>query len=108
MLYFMLDDDIGAEFYRSFTSVIVWFFIISSLLTAALVFLSWHYEQQMDTFLQNAQTLLGLPLKNYHKRTINLLQHVIKVTTVQFKLVVDIVNDLYETQFKNNNGKKEL
>ncbi|XP_012228078.1 leucine-rich repeat-containing protein 59 [Linepithema humile] len=96
----------GAGFYRSLTCAIVWFFVISSLLTVALVFLSWHYEQQTDTFLQNAQTLLGLPLKNYHKHAIDSLQHVIKITTVQFKLVVDTVNDIYETQFKNNDQKE--
>lgn len=104
----MVDDDAGTGFCRSLTCMIVWFFAISSLLTVALIFLSWHYEQQTDTFLQNAQTLLGLPLKHYHKHTIDSLQRVIKITNIHLKSVVDIVNDLYETQFKNNDGQKEL
>lgn len=98
----------GTGFCRFLTCMIVWCFVIISLLTVALVFFSWHYEQQTDMFLQNAQTLLGLPLKNYHKHTIDSLQRAIKITNVQFKSIINIINDLYETQFKNNNGHKEL
>ena len=100
----------GTGLYRSFTWVILWFFIISSLLTVTLVILSWHYEQETDMFLQNAQTLSGLPLKHYHKHTTDLLQHIIKVTTTQIKVIVDIINDFCKAEFTNNinNAGKEL
>ncbi|KAG5308190.1 LRC59 protein, partial [Acromyrmex insinuator] len=95
---------------RSFTCVIIWFFMISSLLTIAMVMLSWRYEQQTDTFLQNAQTLSGLPLKNYHRQTTDYLQRIIKIATVQIKSIIDIANDFYRTQFESGTSKegKEL
>lgn len=86
---FMLLGDPGTGLCRSLTCVIVWFFVISSLLTIMLL-LSIRYEQQTDTLLQNAQTFSGLPLKNYHRQTTNYLQHIIKIATVQFKLMVDL------------------
>lgn len=100
----------GTGLYRSLTCMILWFFLISSLLTVILVILSWYYEQETDMFLQNAQTLSGLPLKHYHKHTTDLLQHVIKVTTAQIKMIVDVVNNFYKAEFKNNinNAGKEL
>ncbi|XP_029671206.1 leucine-rich repeat-containing protein 59 [Formica exsecta] len=100
----------GTGLYRSLTCMIFWFFIISLLLTVILVILSWYYEQETDMFLQNAQTLSGLPLKHYHKHTTDLLQHVIKVTTAQIKVIIDVVNNFYKAEFKNNinNAGKEL
>lgn len=64
----------------------------------------------MDMFLQNAQTLLGLPLKTYHKHTIDLLEHVIDATTLQVKSVIDVINNFYEMHFKSNtnNAKHDL
>lgn len=89
--------------------MIVWFFVISSLLTIALVIFSWHYEQQTYMFLQNAQTLSGLPLKNYYKHTIDFLQHVINIIIVQIKSIIDVANDFYEAHFKTtNNAGREL
>ncbi|KAL6263201.1 hypothetical protein P5V15_006001 [Pogonomyrmex californicus] len=100
----------GTRLCRSLTCVIVWFFVISSLLTVALVILSWRYEQQTDTFLQNAQTLSGLPLKNYHRQTTDCLLSIIKITTMQMKSIIDIANDFYKTQFEGdtNDAGKEL
>lgn len=83
----------------------VWLFIISSLLTIALLIISWYYEQQTDMFLQNAQALLGLPLKTYHKHIIDLLQHMIDITMLQMKYITDKISDFYETYFKNNISK---
>jgi len=89
--------------------MVVWFFVISSLLTIILISLSWHYEQETDTFLQSAQTLLGLPLKNYHKHVIDYLQHMTKITTAQIKSFVDIINNFYKMRFQDNiNVEKEL
>jgi len=84
--------------------------VISSLLTVAMMMLSWRYEQQTDTFLQNAQTLSGLPLKNYHRQTTDYLQRIIKIATVQIKSIIDIANDFYRTQFESgtSKGEKEL
>lgn len=61
-------------------------------------------------FLQNAQTLSGLPLIHYHKHTADLLQHIIKVTTTQIKVIVDVVSDFYKAEFKNNinDARKEF
>lgn len=100
----------GTGLYCSLIYAILWFFIISSLLTITLVILSWHYEQETDMFLQNAQTLSGLPLKHYHKHTADLLQHIIKVTTTQIKVIVDGLSDFYKAEFKNNinNARREL
>ncbi|KYN15721.1 PREDICTED: leucine-rich repeat-containing protein 59 [Trachymyrmex cornetzi] len=92
---------------RSFTCVIVWFFVISSLLTIAIVMLSWRYEQQTDTFLQNAQTLSGLPLKNYHRQTTDYLQRIIKSATEQIKSIIDVANDFYRKQFESGTSKEE-
>lgn len=97
----------GTGLCRSLTCVIVWFFVISSLFTATLMMLSWRYEQQTDTFLQNAQTLSGLPLKNYHRQTTDYLQRMIKVTTVQIESIVDAASDFYKTQFESK-ARKEL
>ncbi|KYN36567.1 Leucine-rich repeat-containing protein 59 [Trachymyrmex septentrionalis] len=97
----------GTGLCRSFTCVIVWFFVISSLLTVTMVMLSWHYEQQTDTFLQNAQTLSGLPLKNYHRQTTDYLQRIIKIATVQIKSIIDVANDFYRTQFESGTSKEE-
>lgn len=106
----MLLGDPGPGLCRSLTCVIVWLFVISSLLTVALTLLSWRYEQQTDMFLQNAQTFSGLPLKNYHRQTTDYLQRVIKVATVQIKSIVDIASDFYRTQFESGTSKtgKEL
>ncbi|RLU26824.1 hypothetical protein DMN91_000621 [Ooceraea biroi] len=91
---------------RSLTCLVLWFFVISSLLTLALMSLSWRYEKQTDTFLQNAQSLSGLPLKHYHKHITDYLQYVTKITTVQVKSLVDVVNGFYETQFQKT-GKND-
>lgn len=106
----MLVGDPGTGLCRSLTCVVMWFFVISSLLTVALVILSWRYEQQTDTFLQNAQTLSGLPLKNYHRQTTDCLQRIIKIATVQIKSIIDVANDFYRTQFESGTSKagKEL
>ncbi|XP_071635574.1 uncharacterized protein [Temnothorax longispinosus] len=100
----------GTGLCRSLTCVIVWLFVISSLLTVTLTILSWRYEQQTDTFLQSAQTLSGLPLKSYHRQTTDYLQRVIKIATVQIKSIVDAANDFYRTQFESGTSKsaKEL
>lgn len=106
----MLVGDPGTGLCRSLTCVVMWFFVISSLLTVALVILSWRYEQQTDTFLQNAQTLSGLPLKNYYRQTTDCLQRIIKIVTVQIKSIIDVANDFYRTQFESGTSKagKEL
>jgi len=100
----------GTGLCRSLTCVIVWFFVISSLLTIALVMLSWRYEEQTDAFLQNAQTLSGLPLKNYHRQTTDCLQRMIKIVTVQIRSMIDVADDFYRTQFGSvtNKAGKEL
>lgn len=99
----------GTGLCRSLTCMIVWLFVISSFLTVALMSLSWHYEQQMDAFLQNAQVLSGLPLKAYHKHVTDYLRHVTEITTVQIKSLMDLANGFYETQFQSNtNAEKEL
>ncbi|KYQ52162.1 Leucine-rich repeat-containing protein 59 [Trachymyrmex zeteki] len=100
-------ESTGTGLCRSFTCVIVWFFVISSLFTVAMVMLSWRYEQQTDAFLQNAQTLSGLPLKNYHRQTTNYLQRIIKIATVQIKSIIDAANDFYRTQFESGTTKEE-
>lgn len=73
--------------------------------TIALLIFSWHYEQQTDMFLQNAQTLLGLPLKTYHKHIIDLLQRMIDIIMLQMRFITDMISDFYETYFKNNISK---
>jgi len=89
--------------------MVVWLFMISSLLTIILISLSWHYEQETDIFLQSAQILLGLPLKNYHKHVTDYLQHVTRIITVEIKSLVDNINSFYEMQFQDNtNLAKEL
>ncbi|EZA51500.1 hypothetical protein X777_09844 [Ooceraea biroi] len=103
------DKATGTGLCRSLTCLVLWFFVISSLLTLALMSLSWRYEKQTDTFLQNAQSLSGLPLKHYHKHITDYLQYVTKITTVQVKSLVDVVNGFYETQFQSNtNAEKEM
>ncbi|XP_011700428.1 PREDICTED: leucine-rich repeat-containing protein 59 [Wasmannia auropunctata] len=100
----------GTRLCRSLTCVIVWLFVISSLLTVALMVLSWRYERQTDTFLQNAQTLSGLPLKNYHRQTTDYLQRVMKIATVQIRSIIDAADDFYRMQFESGTSKagKEL
>jgi hypothetical protein len=89
--------------------MVIWFFVISSLLTIILISLSWHYEQETDTFLQSAQTLLGLPLKNYHKHVTDYLQHMTRITAALIKSLVDSINNFYKMQFQDNrNVEKEL
>ncbi|KYN07662.1 Leucine-rich repeat-containing protein 59, partial [Cyphomyrmex costatus] len=103
------DKSTGSELCRSFMCVIVSFFMISSVLIIAMM-LSWRYEQETDMFLQNAQTFSGLPLKNYHRQTTDYLQHIIKIATVQIKLIIDAVSNFYRTQFESSTSKetKEL
>lgn len=111
IIYFIaISSSRGTGLCRFLTWIIVWLFVISSLLTIALVICSWHYEQQTDRFLQNVQTLSGLPLKNYYKHTTDLLQRAINVTTAQIKSITDMANDFYEAHFKSNinNAEKEL
>ncbi|XP_011860474.1 PREDICTED: leucine-rich repeat-containing protein 59 isoform X2 [Vollenhovia emeryi] len=98
----------GTGLCRSLTCVIVWFFVISLLLTVALTLLSWRYERQTDTFLQNAQTLSGLPLKNYHRQTTDCLQRIIKIAAAQFKSVVDVVRDFAQLQSDTSEAEREL
>lgn len=97
----------GTGLCRSLTCVIVWLFVVSSLLTVTLMILSWRYEQQTDTFLQNAQTLSGLPLKSYHRQTTDYLQRIIKLATVQVETIIDAANDFYKTQFESGTNKAE-
>lgn len=108
MNFFMVADNSDTGLCQSLTYMIVWFFVISLLLTIALI-LSWRYEQQTDMFLQSTQTLLGLPLKNYYKYTTDMLQYTIKITTVQLTSIIDIMNKFCKTQFEkyvNNTGQE--
>ncbi|XP_014474281.1 PREDICTED: leucine-rich repeat-containing protein 59 [Dinoponera quadriceps] len=107
---FTADGNSSTRLYRSLKWMTVWLFIISSLLTITLIVFSWRYEQQTDTFLQNAQMLSGLPLRRYHKHTIDLLQRIIDITALHVKSVTDVINDFYETHFKSNtnNARNDL
>ncbi|XP_012528384.1 leucine-rich repeat-containing protein 59 [Monomorium pharaonis] len=105
-----LYESTGSGLCRSLTWVIMWLFMISSLLIITLIILSWRYEQQTDTFLQNAQTLSGLPLKSYHRQATDYLQHIIKLATMHIESIIDGANDFYRTQFESDTSKtgKEL